>query len=231
MSEIQQITEAIFGDTPLRTGYSESAEASYIVAADIKGAMRHGGSTHMFLQGLEAQQEAAGQAKGSNIVAPLYVGTEVVQTAGGPQRMKVVYKRGVFQLLMLSRKPEATQYRDKVFDVLERIEREGFFVKENATIEQLREAHAALAQREADMARVIEGAKSRQEHTDAEVRINEEYWKGRLTEQAVHTAAAHEVNNDLHRLLVYAEREGVKFPRLPLTQAQAIERVRERGYL
>lgn len=137
MSEIEQVTRAIFGSTPLRTGYSEVAEASYVVAADLKGAMKHGGNMNSFLRGLEKSQETAGQEEGVLIKNPLYVGLETVQTPGGPQQMKVVYKRGVFQLLMLSRKPEATAYRDKVFNVLEQIEREGYYLSESATQEQL----------------------------------------------------------------------------------------------
>lgn len=91
----------------------------------------------MFLRGLEQSQETAGQAEGGSIVSPLYVGAETVQTPGGPQTMKVIYKRGVFQLLMLSRKPEATAYRDKVFNVLEQIEREGYLISEKISEEQI----------------------------------------------------------------------------------------------
>lgn len=91
----------------------------------------------MFLRGLEQSQETAGQVEGGSIVSPLYVGAETVQTPGGPQTMKVIYKRGVFQLLMLSRKPEATAYRDRVFNVLEQIEREGYYLSEQATKEQI----------------------------------------------------------------------------------------------
>jgi prophage antirepressor-like protein len=161
MSEIVQVTEAIFGDTPLRTGYSEDAGASYVVAADIKGALKHGGNMNSFLRGLEKSQESAGQTEGVLIKSPLYVGTETIQTAGGPQRMKVVYKRGVFQLLMLSRRPEATEFRDRVFDVLETIERDGFYIKKDATLQQLEAANERMQATIAKQRRQMEAGAQR----------------------------------------------------------------------
>lgn len=137
MSEIVQVTQAIFGDTPLRTGYSEATQASYVIAADMKGAMNYNSSLNSFLRGLEKVQETAGQVKEGEINAPLYVGTEIVETAGGRQKMKVVYKRGVFHLLMTSRREEAATYRDRVFNVLEQIERRGYYIQNNATEQQL----------------------------------------------------------------------------------------------
>src|SRR5690606_40319454 len=56
---------------------------------------------------------------------------ETIQTAGGPQRMKVGYKRGVFQLLMTSRRPEAVQYKDQHFDILEEIEKDGIYIQDS----------------------------------------------------------------------------------------------------
>lgn len=68
-------------------------------ARDLMAQMNYTTSTHKFLQGLEGSQlVSGGQSKGAYSASPLYVGTEVVQTAGGPQRMKVVYKRGPLRL-------------------------------------------------------------------------------------------------------------------------------------
>src|SRR5690606_10351423 len=88
--------------------------------------------TNVFLRQLEEEQSvSADQSKGAYSVSPLYVGTETIQTAGGPQRMKVVYKRGVFQLLMTSRRPEAVQYKDQIFDILEEIEKDGIYIQDS----------------------------------------------------------------------------------------------------
>lgn len=131
MTDIMKLTEQVLSEKhTIRTGYSESCKAAYIVAQDIKQAMNYTTSTHKFLQSLEGSQlVSTGQGEEGYNVPPLYVGTETIQTAGGPQRMKVVYKRGVFQLLMTSRRPEAVQYKDKIFDILEEIERDGVYVQ------------------------------------------------------------------------------------------------------
>lgn len=161
MSEIEQVTSAIFGDTPMRTGYSDSVDASYVVAADLKGAMKYNSTVNAFLRGIEKDQTED---------AP-YVGMEGVETPGGMQRMKVVYKRGVFQLLMTSRKPEATKYRDRVFDVLEKIERHGYYLKDNATLNQLQEMQAELDDRERRIDGIVAGAQRAQDNTDREVKL------------------------------------------------------------
>lgn len=136
MSEIQKVTEAVFGDVPIRHGYSHQHQAAYLVAADLREAMQFKSSTAEFLKGLEKAQV---RSKGSASGAPLYTGMEVIQTGGGPQRMKVVYKRGVFHLLMRSNLPAATEYRDRIFDLLEKIERDGYVVSSAATLQQLQE--------------------------------------------------------------------------------------------
>src|SRR5690625_5746963 len=88
MSGMTEIAEAVFGSSPIRTGYSKDKKAAFAVAADIKGVMNYTSTLNAFLRGLEKQQEIAGQGKGNSIVAPLYTGLETVQTAGGPQKMK-----------------------------------------------------------------------------------------------------------------------------------------------
>jgi prophage antirepressor-like protein len=131
MTDIMKLTEQVLSDKhTIRVGYSETHKAAYIVAQDIRQAMNYTAGTNVFLRQLEEDQNvSAGQDKGAYSTSPLYVGSETIQTAGGPQRMKVVYKRGVFQLLMTSRRPEAVQYKDKIFDILEEIERDGVYIQ------------------------------------------------------------------------------------------------------
>ncbi|MEV1096457.1 hypothetical protein AB0I87_13430 [Streptomyces sp. NPDC049952] len=133
LPSIFRAVQEIFPDTVLRTGFSTEHKAAFVVAADLRQGVGFTGGTNMFLQGMEAQASP----KGGNNPSPLYVGDEVIVTAGGPQRMKVIYKRGVFHLLMLSRLPKAAEFRDQVFDLLEQVEREGFVVNASAPIEQL----------------------------------------------------------------------------------------------
>ncbi|MEV5289945.1 hypothetical protein AB0K64_01735 [Streptomyces sp. NPDC053741] len=133
LPSIFRAVQEIFPDTVLRTGFSTEHTAAFVVAADLRQGVGFTGGTSMFLQGLETQTSL----KGGNNPSPLYVGDEVIVTAGGPQRMKVIYKRGVFHLLMLSRLPKAAEFRDQVFDLLEQVEREGFVVNAHAPIEQL----------------------------------------------------------------------------------------------
>ena len=167
----------------MRTGYSEGVGASYVVAADLKGAMKYNSTVNAFLRGIERDQLED---------AP-YVGMETVETAGGLQQMKVVYKRGVFQLLMTSRKPEATQYRDKVFDVLERIERHGYYLKDSATLTQLQEMRAELNEKERRLEGVVAGAKRLQENTDREVeaQLREERDKREVTQYQLNLSEAY----------------------------------------
>lgn len=133
MTDIMKLTERVLSEKhTIRTGYSETHKAAYIVAQDIKQAMNYTTTTANFLKALEeSQRNVAGQAKEVSSRDPLYVGTETIQTAGGPQRMKVVYKRGVFQLLMTSRRPEAVQYKDQIFDILEEIEKDGIYIQDS----------------------------------------------------------------------------------------------------
>lgn len=65
-----------------------------------------------------------------------YHGEETIKTAGGPQKVSVLYKRGVFHALMVSRKPEAMVFKDRLFDFLEEYEREGFVVSPDITPQQ-----------------------------------------------------------------------------------------------
>ncbi|MFI5977069.1 Bro-N domain-containing protein [Streptomyces sp. NPDC051452] len=131
LPSIFRAVQEIFPDTALRMGFSTEHKAAFVVAADLRQGVGFKGNTARFLQGVEAHQ------KGVTSLNPLYVGDEVIVTGGGPQRMKVIYKRGVFHLLMRSDLPKASEFRDQVFDLLEQVEREGFVVNANAPIEQL----------------------------------------------------------------------------------------------
>ncbi|MCX5234413.1 Bro-N domain-containing protein [Streptomyces prunicolor] len=131
LPSIFRAVQEIFPDTVLRTGFSTEHKAAFVVAADLRQGLGFKSNTARFLQGVEAHQ------KGVTSLNPLYVGDEVIVTAGGPQRMKVVYKRGVFHALMRSDLPKAAEFRDQVFDLLEQVEREGFVVNASAPVEQL----------------------------------------------------------------------------------------------
>ncbi|MFD0210836.1 hypothetical protein ACFVH9_17285 [Streptomyces hirsutus] len=130
LPSIFRAVQEIFPDTVLRMGFSTRVQSSFVVSVDLQQGVDSKSNTARFLQGVEALQ------KGVQNLNPPYLGEEVVQTAGGPQTVKVLYKRGVFHLLMLSRLPKAAEFRDRVFDLLEQIEREGFVVNANATVEQ-----------------------------------------------------------------------------------------------
>ena len=66
-----------------------------------------------------------------------YKGQETVDVGNGERRkVNVLYKRGVFHVLMVSRKPEALAFKDRLFDFLEEYEREGFVVKDDITPQQ-----------------------------------------------------------------------------------------------
>ncbi|MGW3734749.1 hypothetical protein [Streptomyces sp. NPDC005148] len=128
LPSIFRAVQEIFPDTVLRMGFSTERKTAFVVAADLSKGVEHKGGTEVFLRTLE---------KGTYEVRTLYVGDEVIQTAGGPQTMRVIYKRGVFHLLMRSNLPKAAEFRDQVFDLLEQIEREGFVVNASAPTEQL----------------------------------------------------------------------------------------------
>jgi prophage antirepressor-like protein len=129
----------IFPDTLLRTGFSTEHQAAFIVAADLRKGVGYKANAEAFVRTL-VKDQGAGNSR------TLYVGDEIVQTAGGPQSMKVVYKRGVFHLLMRSDLPKAAEYRDQIFDLVEQVEREGFAVNASAPVEQLRTMRPRIEQ-------------------------------------------------------------------------------------
>lgn len=105
----------------LRTGLSADGTA-YVVAADLAQALNVRDAKNIT------------RNLGSNEAE--YKGEETIKTAGGPQKVSVLYKRGVFHVLMVSRKPEAMAFKDRLFDFLEEYEREGFVVKPDITPQQ-----------------------------------------------------------------------------------------------
>src|SRR5690606_39568877 len=82
MTDIMKLTERVLSEKhTIRTGYSETHGAAYIVAQDIKQAMNYTAGTNVFLRQLEEEQSvSADQSKGAYSVSPLYVGTETIQT-------------------------------------------------------------------------------------------------------------------------------------------------------
>lgn len=152
MSELAKITEAVFGDVPIRFGFSQKNQAPYVVAADLRKATGFTGSTNKFLDGLIKGRTSSSplaltsdDAKGGSSIPPLYTGMETIETAGGRQQMRVIYKRGVFQLLMRSDMPAATQYRDRIFDLLETYERDGYVIAPTATPAQIQRMAERIA--------------------------------------------------------------------------------------
>ncbi|MFE6627375.1 Bro-N domain-containing protein [Streptomyces rochei] len=131
LPSIFRAVQEVFPDTALRMGFSTEHKAAFIVAADLRQAVGYKSTTDSFIRSLKDMEKGGGNS------TPLYVGDEVIVTAGGPQRMRVIYKRGAFHLLMLSRLSKAVEFRDQVFDLLEQVEREGFVINANAPVEQL----------------------------------------------------------------------------------------------
>lgn len=114
-----KLFEAI--DTSLRTGLSADGSA-FVVRNDLADAMD--------------VRYAAQLTQGMSGNLADYHGEETIETPGGPQKVSVLYKRGVFHVLMVSRKPKALAFKDRLFDLLEEIEHEGFVVKPDITPEQ-----------------------------------------------------------------------------------------------
>ncbi|MGW0136262.1 BRO family protein [Streptomyces sp. NPDC003299] len=137
LPSIFRAVQEIFPDTILRTGFSTCEQAAFLVTADLAKGVGYKADAESFVRSL---------AKGPGNSRTLYVGDEVIQTAGGPQRMKVIYKRGVFHLLATSRLPKAAEFRDQVFDLLEQIEREGFVVNADTPLAQLQTMPQRVAQ-------------------------------------------------------------------------------------
>jgi prophage antirepressor-like protein len=119
MSNDIKIFEALKGN--LRTGLSADGRA-YVVRNDLADEMK--------------VKNASDLTKGMGGDLSNYHGEETIETPGGPQKVSVLYKRGVFHVLMVSRKPEAMAFKDRLFDFLEEYEREGFVVKDDLTPQQ-----------------------------------------------------------------------------------------------
>lgn len=118
MSDIK-LFEAI--GTNLRTGLDMEGRA-FVVRNDLADAM--------------GVQRAMDLTRGMGGDLSEYHGEETIQTKGGSQKVAVLYKRGVFHVLMVSRKPEAMAFKNQLFDFLEEYERDGFVVKDDITPQQ-----------------------------------------------------------------------------------------------
>ncbi|WP_448319253.1 hypothetical protein [Streptomyces sp. CO7] len=130
LPSIFRAVQEIFPGTVLRTGFSTEHQAAFVVAADLSQGVGYKADAESFIRSL---------TKGPDNSRTPYLGTEVIQTTGGHQRMRVVYKRGIFHLLATSRLKKAVEFRDRVFDLMEQIEREGFVVNADASLDQLHE--------------------------------------------------------------------------------------------
>ncbi|MGV9588187.1 BRO-N domain-containing protein [Streptomyces tendae] len=57
-------------------------------------------------------------------------GTQIVGTPGGPQEMKVIFEEGIWELIFLSRKPEAKAIKARVKSILKQIRETGRYESE-----------------------------------------------------------------------------------------------------
>lgn len=58
-------------------------------------------------------------------------GTQIVRTPGGPQQMKVIYEDGIWELIFLSRKPEAKAIKKRVKQILREIRQDGIYIQDS----------------------------------------------------------------------------------------------------
>lgn len=69
-------------------------------------------------------------------------GTQIVGTPGGPQRMVVFYEDGIWELVFLSRKPEAKAIKKRVKEILAEIRRTGKYDAAEAPAHRLPQNYA-----------------------------------------------------------------------------------------
>lgn len=91
--------------------------ASWVVASDIAKTFDHSNASVM-LRSLDENEK----------------GRRIVSTPGGPQEMNVVLEDGIWELIFLSRKPEAKTVKKRVKAILKQIRETGSFEAEPARI-------------------------------------------------------------------------------------------------
>jgi prophage antirepressor-like protein len=101
MREIEILTEHVFNDVDIR------ATDSYMVYSDLRKSKAYTLPLDRHLKAVEDMGQH------------VYTGMEKVQTPGGPQMTRVVYRRGAFHLLMYVSADRAIEFQNYVFDLLE----------------------------------------------------------------------------------------------------------------
>ncbi len=109
MSEMQIFN---VGDQPWRFGVTENG-TPYAVASDVA-------KTFDYRDAEKATRQLDEDEKG----------TQIVGTPGGPQQMKVIYEDGLWELIFLSRKPEAKAIKKRVKEILREIRETGRYEAE-----------------------------------------------------------------------------------------------------
>lgn len=72
-------------------------------------------------------------------------GTQIVSTPGGNQRISVLFEEGIWELIFLSRRPEAKAAKARVKAILRELRERGMVVDEKRiTDEQIQQGHARL---------------------------------------------------------------------------------------
>lgn len=96
-----------FGDHQMRFGLNEHGHP-YVVAAD-------------FAKGLDYPTAE----KALRLVDEEEKGTQIVGTPGGDQRVSVLYEDGIWELIFLSRKPEAKALKKRAKEILRELRQHG----------------------------------------------------------------------------------------------------------
>lgn len=100
------------GDRPWRFGTTDTGRP-YAVAADVA-------KTFDYASAKDATRQLDDDEKGR----------QIVPTPGGSQQMTVIYEDGIWELIFLSRKPEAKAIKKRVKEVLRQIRETGHFQSE-----------------------------------------------------------------------------------------------------
>lgn len=147
MSEIQLFD---VGDQPWRFGVADDGRP-YVVAEDFTPALDYS-------RARDALRMVDDDEKGA----------QIVRTPGGDQRMSVLYEDGIWELIFLSRKPEARAIKQRVKEILRQIRETGSYLPER----QVPQSYAAALRAAAD----AEEAKERLAAELTEARPKADSW-------------------------------------------------------
>lgn len=139
------------GDRPWRFGTTDTGRP-YVVASDVAKSFDYRDAANA-LRVLDADEK----------------GTQIVSTPGGSQKMTVIYEDGIWELIFLSRKPEAKAIKKRVKEVLRTIRETGQFQAEpmdelalaERNVELIKEKRALAHRAAAAELKAAEGASFR----------------------------------------------------------------------